>query len=72
MIRLPNGTWIRPDAIRSVKALTIERGIWGRAYLEHQVLLNIDGTKEIVRMDTEEQAQALANELAALINKHEK
>lgn len=67
LVRLPNGAWVRPNAVTAIRPLKTEKGSCGDLH-RARVVVHHGGFHEILLANDNEHAQAMADELAGLFN----
>jgi hypothetical protein len=68
LVRLPNGAWVRPQAVTAVRPLITEKGSLGDLHRARVVVHHGAGFTEIILANDNEHAQAIADDLARVLN----
>ena len=67
LVRLPNGAWVRPNAVTAIRPLMTEKGSLGDLH-RARVVVSHGGFHEVLLANDNEHAQAMADELAGVFN----
>ena len=67
LVRLPNGAWVRPNAVTAIRPLMTEKGSLGDLH-RARVVVHHWGFHEVLLANDNEHAQVMADELAGVFN----
>ncbi len=67
LLRLPNGSWVKPSAVTAVKKFATETGVLGELY-RARVIVRYGNSTESILANDDDHAQAMADEIACEIN----
>lgn len=69
LVRLPNGAWVRPNAVTAIRLLMTEKGSLGDLH-RARVAVHHGGFHEILLANDNDHAQAMADELESSYTGH--
>lgn len=65
LVKLPNGSWVRPSSITAIRPLRTEKSVVGNLH-RARVVVHLGDITEVILADDYEHAQQIADEIAKL------